>query len=365
MIADIFFEMRLITNENSKINYLSCFEKYSEFHGMTLKELLEEAEREEDEGVPLKRRTLKNRLISFQSFLSNNYSSNTTKGYMSKIKTFYKTFEIQLPYLPQVKTITKVSTTYEEILTKDEIKQALESTNNIKFKALILFMLSSGTAINEATKLTVQDFIQATKEYHNKTNIEDVLQELSTQKDVIPTFYIVRQKKEIPYYTFCSPEATNYIVHSLQIRLFKENILLTDKLFGYTPHGAVIMFINLNDRCGFPRKQNGYRRFHSHGLRKYFASTLANAGMSKLDVDFLEGRKADRVTSAYYIVKPEQRLRKYKRFVKYLTIFDEVNYIDITSQEKQHYDQLKKEIHENKRENSKIKQMLFDLKKLL
>jgi len=101
---------------------------------------------------------------------------------------------------------------YSDIPTIDDIRQVIESTSNLKHKAVILFMSSSGSAMNETTSLTVQDFIDATKDYHNSTNINDVLDELEGQKDVIPIFELVRAKTNYFYYTCCSPEATMAIV---------------------------------------------------------------------------------------------------------------------------------------------------------
>ncbi len=365
MLADKFFMMRLITKESTKQSYRIVFNKYCNFHQRTLEELLEEAEKEEEERIPLKQRKIKENLLSFQLYLSKNYTYNTVQNDMGKIKTFYRTNEIELPYLPPIKIIPTITTTFEEILTKDQIKYAFEHTTNHKLKALIIFMLSSGTAINETTKLTIQDFIEATKEYHNSDNIVEVLQELKDQENIIPTFFIVREKKSRPYYTFCSPEATRFILTYLKYRVLRKEVKPTDLLFEYTSTGAIASLIRLNDNCNFARKKNGYRRFHSHGFRKFFSTNMLEAGMSKYDVDFLCGRKADTVSEAYFQVRPERRKKLYERYMSSVIIFDKVNYIDITSQEKQHYEKLKDEINKNKQENKQIKQMLYDLQKLL
>ena len=364
-VADKFFQARFITKKQTINAYEHTFKKYCNFHSTSLDELLEEAEKDEMSSLPVKYRSIKQRLQSFQVYLSKNYKYNTVKVEMSRIKTFYRTNEIELPYLPPLKSVPTINTTFEEIITKDDIKYAFEHTNNKKLKALILFMCSSGTAINEATKITIQQFIEATQDYHNATNIAEVIQVLKKQDDVIPTFFMIREKKERPYYTFCSPEAVRYILIYLEDRLFKKGINNNELLFPYTVPGAIATLIRLNDDCNFPRKKNGYRKFHSHGFRKFYATNMQEAGMNKFDIDFLCGRKSDMVTEAYFQIRPNSRKQRYKRYLKAVIVFDEVHYLDISSQEKKHYEKLKEEINKNKKENEQIKQMLYDLQKLL
>lgn len=364
-IADKFFQTRMITRKATKKSYNNSFRKYCSFTSMSLEELLEEAETEEEERIPIKRRKIKAHLLDFQNMLSTKYRYNTVKTDVNNIKTFYRTNEIELPYLPRIRVVSSVATTYKEILTKDEIRYLLESTTNMKFKAMCLFILSSGTAIQETTNLTVGDFLEATREYHNTNDIHTMIQELKNKDNVIPTFFIIRIKKSRPYYTFCSPEATSYIVKYLEQQMFVKELSKDTPLFYNTVPGAISTFIRINDKCGFPRKKNGIRKFHSHSLRKYFSTRLGEAGMNKEDINFLSGRKPDIITDAYFQIKPEVRLQRYKRYLKVLTIFDEVNYVDITSQEKEHYEKLKEDIKQNKVENQEIKQMLYDLKKLL
>ena len=64
--------------------------------------------------------------------------------------------------------------------------------------------------------------------------IETILDTLEKRKNVVPTFYLKRIKTDKYYYTFCSPEASRYIVKYLnnlaKIEGIKTNKLWIDKI---------------------------------------------------------------------------------------------------------------------------------------
>ena len=72
------------------------------------------------------------------------------------------------------------------IYNKARFKAIFDATSNLKHKAVILFMLSSGTARQETVKLIIQDFIVATQDYHSNESLTEVLTELETQNNIIP-----------------------------------------------------------------------------------------------------------------------------------------------------------------------------------
>ena len=151
---------------------------------------MDESLNDEADGTALKNRNIKNRLLDFRSYLiSSDLSSNTIKTYFSKIKTFNRHFEMELPNLPDIRHNKGYETNYFDLLTKKHIMGALEIIG-MDLKALILFMSSSGTAKAETLSLTVGDFIHATCEYHNGGGIKEVLKVLEN-REVVPTFYVI------------------------------------------------------------------------------------------------------------------------------------------------------------------------------
>lgn len=245
---------------STRNGYRSALKCYENFQNDSIENLFAEARIEENERIILKNRKIKKRLIEFRSFLLNsNLSTNTSKTYFSKIRTFYLHFEIELPHLPQAKYNKIYETNFLDLPTREHIHEAL-LISPIDMKAMILFMSLSGTAKAETLSLTVGHFIQATQEYHHGGTIESVLNALDKKTNIVPTFYLKRIKTDKYYYTFCSPEASSYIVKYLKTR---DGLKLHNPLFEFTESQLFSKFQEINDKMkwGFKGK---YRFFRSH-----------------------------------------------------------------------------------------------------
>ena len=301
---------------STRKGYQSSIKQYERFHSISIDELLSEALVDEDNRIPLRERRIKKRLLDYRTYLLNsNFSTNTVKSYFVKIKTFYQHFEIELPKLPDVKYDKEYETNYLDLPNKEHIKLAVE-ISSIDLKAIILFMSSSGTAKAETLSLTVNDFIVATSEYHHGGDINEVLTMLNKRKDVVPTFYLRRIKTDKYYYTFCSNEASQYIVRYLQTR---QNLKYTDKLFDFTSSTLLARFQEINDHYNWGFKGK-YRFFRSHALRKFHAS---NIGLSAEYIDALQGRSKNEVHATYIKTNPEKLKRVYLKVMQNILIFDD------------------------------------------
>lgn len=306
--------------------YVSTIKKYEKFHSMSIDDLLNEALVDEEKRIPLKERKIKKRLMDYRThLLESNMSPNTSKTYFSKIKTFYLHFEIELPHLPDAKYNKIYETNYLDLPTKEHIAQAVDIVP-IDLKAIILFMSSSGTAKAETLSLTVEHFINGTRDYHNGGSIEIILDTLEKRKNVVPTFYIKRIKTDKYYYTFCSPEATHYIVKYLKTR---SNLRLEDKLFEFSGSllATRLQEINDNFEWGFKGK---YRFFRTHTLRKFHASNL---GLSAEYIDSLQGRSKNEVHETYIKTNPQRLKEIYKSAMKNVMIYENKNIKEVEKQE--------------------------------
>lgn len=164
--------------ESTLNSYESSLNKYSKFHNQSLEFLLDEAITEEKRLIPLKERKIKRRLIDFRRYLfESDLSKNTSRTYFSKVLVFYRHFEVELPNLPEVQREKKYEIEYRDLPTKEDISKAIAISNPL-MKAIILFMSSSGTARAETLSLTIDDFIKATKDYHQSDDINDVINKL-------------------------------------------------------------------------------------------------------------------------------------------------------------------------------------------
>ena len=308
------------SNRNIKYStlksYRSAIAKYEFFHDMDMGSLMDEAIVEEDEGISLKNRKIKSRLLDFRSFLlDSGLAISTVRTYFSRIKTFYRHFEIELPYLNDIKFDEEYLSSYFDLPTRGDIRKVCSISSNA-FRALVLFISSSGCAKAETLSLTVGDFVKASDDYHDGGSIDDVLNCLIGRRDIVPAFYLKRIKTNKFYYAFCSPEASHHIVKYL---ISRKGLSLDDRLFDFTDSSLIYSFKKVNDKLdmGFVGR---YRFFRSHALRKFHAS---NIGLSADIVDELQGRGKTRVREAYIKTNPKRLKEIYMSAMHNVMIDDE------------------------------------------
>ena len=336
-------------------HYKWALDKYSIFNSKTPSELINEADTEEEKGIRGKNRKIVKRLKNFRSeLIKNKASPNTIQSYFTKVKTFYKHFGIEIPYIPPAKIPNGRHERYSDIPSIDDIRQVVESTSNLKHKAVILFMSSSGSAMNETTSLTVQDFIDATRDYHTSTSIMDVLDELEGQRDVIPIFELVRAKTDYFYYTCCSPEATIAIVKYLKSQ---SKIEPDDKLFDIDKPGLKAVFNRLNDNNGFGKITDRMNFFHSHALRKFHATTIEDVDLA----NELQGRKSNAIKEAYFKKNPKRLRERYTPYLNKLMI----NRAETFSIESEEFKTVKRELHTQQQVNKEMGEKIDGLENLV
>ena len=321
---------------STMVRYRTIINYYTESQGLPLYELIAEAEKEEDDGIRLKNRTIKKRLINHRNYLINerNYSLVTVQKTMTGLRTIYNHYEIELPKLPTLnnKNVKKYETIYyNDLPTKELIQKAVNHSKPL-MKAIILFITSSGCARAETTSITLQDFIEATQEYHHSNNIYDVIEELKEKEDIIPIFHIKRLKTNNYYYTFCSPEATKAILDYLETRT--DQLKPEGQLFKINKNYLNVKFKELNDQLGGHSK-GCYSLLRTHMLRKFHASNLARGenGLSLDEIDSLQGRSKDNVRQSYYFDDPKELRKKYIHNIDKVTILDQVHTITVDSPE--------------------------------
>ena len=343
-------------SKSTRKNYEQSIRSYTESQGLTLKELLIEAEEEEEKGVRLKHRNVKKRLIIFQNYLLNEkgLSKSTIKKQVQIIRYLYRHCEIELPNIPKLneKHVRDYEPIYyDDLPTKELIQEAL-NISKPNMKAVILFIISSGCAREETLSLSINDFITATNQYHNSTDIYEVLEELKHQENVVPIFKLRRRKTNQYYYTFCSPEATDAIVYYLESRT---DLLTPEKqLFKFEKTYFQKKFIELNNSLG-GHKKGCYGIFRSHMLRKFHASNLARGenGLTLEEIDSLQGRMKDKMHKPYFLDDPQELRKKYIMNIDKVLISYDKKELTFESPEVL---ELKKRAVELEKENEAIKQ---------
>ncbi len=329
------FAIERSLSEGSINLYKSTLKKYCQVQGMDLYELLEEADKEEEDGIRLKKRTLKSRLIKFRKHLIDTVSSKTVKTYMSRILTFYRTYEIEIPPLPKINTKRLMEyppVYFKDLPDKEIIKEAL-NISTPQVKAIILFQTSSGCARKETLNLKVKDFLEACEEYYNKEDFSSLIELLFylKQQTLVPTFKIVRQKTNKPYYTFCSPEASKAICNFL---ITRENLNPEDQLFKMNEVTYITNFEKINDTLHLG-KVGAYNRFRGHMLRKFHASHLYQ-GENHLtldEVDALQGRTRGGSRDSYFMDDTDVLKKRYIECMGNILINSDVEYVTLDDEE--------------------------------
>ena len=319
--------------ESTKKEYLIRINQYCVFTGKTPSELIDEAEKEQDQGIKSRKRKIKSYILDYvEEFKNNNKSRNTIRSHIETIFGFYRAFDIDTPNLRNIISHNQDNPSFEELPELNHIKQSIKACS-IRDRAIILLHFTSGMGASEVRNLTCKDFVTAIDEYLelnsiDKENMFKVAVNLKDKENVIGTWKIRRYKTSMPYITFNSPESTQAIVDYIFYR-YKMNkpIKNSDDFLFTTKDNAKItsgshqkIFMRLNDRVGFGHRTEKRRFFTSHMLRKLFTTSLYKAGVDKLAIDWMLGHKINPVTEAYFKTNKEDLKKNYIKALHLLTL---------------------------------------------
>lgn len=318
--------------ESTIKNYCIHIASFCNYLQKNPKEFILEAEREQDEGLKSRLRSIKKYLNGFRRWMDEekNFTALTISRSIGSVKSFYRFFDIEIP---RTKLKPALPSGLQDLPTMEEVKKVVRSASN-RDRALVLFSLSSGLARNEIMKIKYVDFLTAINAPLS-TPVEELRDKI--HKDTIPTFFLNREKvNDFEFVTFCSPEACTAIVDYLEKRKVKSEWLFTnDKGVQLKNRTYESIFQRLNDRNNLGFKKNGKsRRLTSHQMRRVFATNLLGAGISQTSIDFMMAHSIGPIAEAYFKLDPEVLKREYIRGLDAITI-ERINVIDFDSAEVQ------------------------------
>jgi Site-specific recombinase XerD len=327
---------------NTKLVYLQALQEYTNFTNKTPEELLKEAEAEVRNGVLMRERSIRRRLTRFREHLEKQeIAPLTVKARMAGVYSFYRHNYIEIPILPKSTRKAKPLQCHRDIPTKDELREVLNVCEPIE-KAILLVGASSGLSVNEIVNLKIKDF---KKGYDPITNIT--------------TLSLRREKVDYDFITFLTPEATNAVLDYMAFRnrkpksddnkkrreqLLKQEITTDagymfisraipneylktkdEKLRKLDEKAVMTIYRQLSEKSQKNAERGIWNTIRSHNLRKYFNSTLLNAGADIFFVDYLMGHTLDSTHDAYFRADPKGLKEKYKKFIPFLTIQKELD----------------------------------------
>lgn len=314
---------------------------YTEFLNKTPEQLLHEAETEIEHGILPRRRKLKSHLIKFRNHLQGmELAPITIKGYLTGVKSFYSQFDIEIPKIPHTNRAAKPLECNTRIPTKADLQDILKICTPLE-KAILLTGLSSGLSANEISNLTIEDFIAG---YDKETGIT--------------TLQLRREKTQVDFITFLSPEASTAIFNYIEYRgrsdkrkdLKRLNQLEKQRVFSNNGY----LFIKQNVPAEFLKSRNEQLRkldtsiiikiyraisekankntvkgnwnlVRSHNIRKHYNSILYNEGCQSWFIEYTMGHALPATQAAYLRTSPDKLKEIYKKYVPYLTIQKELN----------------------------------------
>ncbi len=331
--------------ENTKRNFLQGMRYYTDFIKKNPKDILEEAENEIKNGVLMRKRKIREYLLTFREWLKGReYAPKTIHNHMVAVKSFYRSFDIDLPQLNSKKQF-RVLATEENTATpeKEHIQQILKYAN-VRNRALVLVHASSGLSMSDVLDLTVEDF---KKNYDEKT--------------LVTTLQLRRNKTGYDFITFLSPEATKAVLEYLEFRnrkpktsrsrgafiAWEKRKIRSDKDFlfcsSYIPdsylqtldekermltrEGSMDTFRELARKTGLDTEKGVWQVMRTHNLRKFFYNALLNNGAEIFFAKFLMGQTIDSVHAAYYKADPKKLKERYLRYLPFLALTDTETYV--------------------------------------
>jgi len=319
--------------------YRHALQCYVDFNGLSLEELLDEADREEEEKIRWKRRKLKSRLMDFRNYLIDyGYAKETINTMMKRVATFYRHYEIEILHLPfaNIKYVSDI-----KLPSKEDLQEAVEISDNL-MAAIIVMFVSTGLSKIDLLKLTVGQFIEATNEYHSDGELPEILDELLERGDAIGTFHLVRTKTDKEHFTFCSPEAV--ILTAIYLQGRTDKLTYDSPLFKISYNWLTVKFEDLNHTLDLGLTEgNNYCVLRCHTLRKYHATTLRNDGLSVDIINSLQGKAKNKVDSCYFIDTPDKLKKMYSEHVGSLAVNMDIRSVTVKSQE---YLELEEKIEE-------------------
>ncbi len=372
--SDVFKDFvaeRNLTNESTIGGYLTSLTGYCDYFGMSIDELIKEAEQEEDNHVRIKKRKIKKRLIEYRNYLYQNYSNKTVKSKMTDIKFFFDKCDIEIPKLGRKENLPyDRGISFDEVPKKEHVKKAIETTTSIKNRALYLFCMCSCSGSAEAREFSIEEYIRGVKGIPDKEDISDIDIEKTlneVEKDlnealenphdqnetIVPVFHFVRKKKKRDYFTCITPEANQYILNYLKTR---EGLTLKDKVFDYTRKSLIRAFQNVNDKNNWGWINRDRQRFFtSHQLRRLGANLIEDERL----VNEISGRKFDETTEAYFKRDKTKIRKEYFKWLDELTIYQKYR-INFMTDER--YAAFAQELQAEKEEKEQYKKELAELK---
>lgn len=322
------FEMASVKDSTREV-YCRYMQSFCDCVKKTPSELIDEANNEVRAGKLVNERSITGYLTKFKVCIREKKLAPKTQALaMATVKSFFMTNDVQLP--SKIGQMKKVLPLKENMtfLTHEDVKNLIVNAKSLRMRAFILMMATSGMAKNEILNLRGRDIV-----FDEETKIS--------------TIKARREKAQVDYTTFISPEATealkNYLDERNRTRGLKvnspEDLIfvnyggndITNKGSPLGGRSFMRHFRDLGKELNYDHSKKGqFIKTRSHAMRKFFTKTLEDAGMPREKIDYLVGHTATGNNLSYFKADPKELKKLYAEFLPHLTFEHkiEVNLLD-------------------------------------
>ncbi|MBU4220935.1 MAG: tyrosine-type recombinase/integrase [Euryarchaeota archaeon] len=373
---------------NTRVSYMGFMQLFCDCVGLTPSQLVAESISEIKAGLLPAERKIGGQIAKFKKCMTDKrYAPKSFHIGIAAIRSFYKAFDIPLPsgVIKNKKAMPQRENNY--FPKKEDITSLLTNAPNLREKAIILCMPTSGMGRQEIINLKVED--------------------IQIDSDDIGTIGMMngirREKAQVDYVTFISPEAVHalkaYWAERDRLAASKENTTLEElkkqkfshaeetlkrrqeiaKKLRVTPDAYAFMtyetgdklseshfagiFHAMGEKLGYDDGIKGhYIKTRSHGLRKFFASTLENAGMPKNKIDFMLGHTPSGNDQAYFHHDITKLKELYKQYLPYITFEKKIEIRSLNTEDGKKLAELEKSLEKKDLEVLKANQEILGTK---
>ena len=308
--------------------YTQGLHQYCTYHNMTPDKLIEEAEAEH--GLLLKDQQILLKLSDFKESISDK-SPNTVSMRMAGIHSFYRNHYIIIPVNPN-KARNGATTLIKNDwhgFNKKVVRECLKHLN-LRDRAILLTMISSGQARAEIRNLKITDVVDVDNQN-------------------ITTIHLHRVKSGTNYVTFLSPEATIAIKEyrkERQDRADKKGVNDSNPYLFVTSYNNQFaqlkddtfnnVFLRLSEKMGreFETDNGTYNALRSHNFRKFFKTQMQNDGLPVWQVEHQMGHTLDSLDKAYFLAEQSKMKENYISHLSAVSVETEIKEVHIEESEK-------------------------------
>ena len=332
--------------EQSKKTYAKSLKLFCEYIGKSYTEIVNEIKSEQYDRIDDNRiirynpneGIVNNYIIDFLNHCKMMGNKESTLSIKEKhIRTCLKKSEI---ILPSIYIKHRINQEKKNILTRKDIGYVIEHSN-IHHKALISFAGSTGLRVSDLRKLTIEDFMESTRDYHDYHDVDEFIEK--APYGMMGFWTLIPHKTEsinLECRVCNTPESSDYILDSLTERKdFLERkglkLELDDALFssrnknykGFYSGSSLSPLFTLKNKLLFEYRKKEldkqyrehllsrreYReaiecipKFHAHALRHFFTTTVRNYTTNRDVSLIMEGHTSPYRMDSHYVGKNDE-----------------------------------------------------------